>query len=46
MNKGGRRRRRGNNELGSDVRTVRKLTEETPDAQSIRDVTEAVTEER
>ena len=31
---------------GSDARTVRKLTGETPDAQSIRDITEAVTEER
>ena len=31
---------------GSDVRIVRKLTGETPDAQSIRDVTEAVMEER
>ena len=34
------------NTSGSDVRTVRKPTEETPDAQSIRDVTEAVMEER
>ena len=34
------------NTLRSNVRTVRKLTEETPDAQSIRDITEAVTEER
>ena len=32
--------------LGSDVRTVRKLTGETPDVQSIRKVTGAVTEER
>ena len=32
--------------LGSNVRTVRKLTGETPEAQSIRDITEAVTEER
>ena len=32
--------------LGSDTRTVRKLTGETPDVQSVRDVTEAVTEER
>ena len=32
--------------LGSDVRTVRKLTGETPDTQSIRDITEAVMEER
>ena len=34
------------NALGSDARTVRKPTEETPDVQSVRDVTEAVTEER
>ena len=32
--------------LGSDVRTVRKLTGEKPDTQSIRDVAEAVMEER
>ena len=32
--------------LGSDARTVRKLTGETPDTQSIRDITEAVMEER
>ena len=31
---------------GRNVRTVRKLTGEIPDAQSIRDITEAVTEER
>ena len=31
---------------GSDARTVRKLTGETPDVQSIRDITETVTEER
>ena len=30
--------------LGSDVRTVRKLTGETPDAQSVREVTGAVME--
>ena len=35
-----------NNALGSDVRTVRKPTEETPDTHSIRDVTETVMEER
>ena len=34
------------NASGSDVRIVRKLTEETPDVQSVRDITEAVTEER
>ena len=32
--------------LGSDVRIVRKLTGETPDAQSVQDITETVTEER
>ena len=32
--------------LGSNVRTVRKLTGETPDAQSIWDITGTVTEER
>ena len=32
--------------LGSDVRTVRKLTGETPDTQSIQDITGTVTEER
>ena len=32
--------------LGSDVRTVRQLTGETPDAQSIQNVTGTVTEER
>ena len=32
--------------LGSDVRTVRKLTGETPDMQNVRDITEAVMEER
>ena len=31
---------------GSNARTVRKLTEETPDVRSIRDITEAVMEER
>ena len=31
---------------GSNVRTVRKLTGETPDAQGIRDITGAVMEER
>ena len=31
---------------GSNVRTVRKLTEETPDVQSVREVTGTVTEER
>ena len=31
---------------GSNARTVRKLTGETPDMQSVRDITEAVTEER
>ena len=29
--------------LGSDVRTVRKLTGETPDAQSVRDITFTLT---
>ena len=33
------------NAMGSDARTVRKPTEEIPDAQSIRDITEAVMEE-
>ena len=32
--------------MGSDVRTVRKLTGETPDMQNVRDITEAVMEER
>ena len=32
--------------LGSDARTVRKLTGETPDTQSVREVTGAVMEER
>ena len=31
---------------GNDMRTVRKLIGETPDMQSIRDITEAVMEER
>ena len=31
---------------GNNVRTVRKLTGETPDAQNVSDVTEAVMEER
>ena len=31
---------------GSDVRTVRKPTEETPDVHSVRDITEAVMEDR
>ena len=30
--------------LGSSVRTARKLTGETPNVQSVRDITEAVTE--
>ena len=34
------------NTLESNVRKVRKPTEETPDAQGVRDVTEAVMEER
>ena len=34
------------NTLESDVRSVRKPIEETPDAQNIREVTEAVTEGR
>ena len=32
--------------LGSDARTVRKLTGETPDIQSVREVTGAVMQER
>ena len=32
--------------LGSSVRTARKLTGEIPNVQSVRDITEAVTEER
>ena len=35
-----------NTTLGSNARTVRKLTGETPDAQSVWDVTGFVTEER
>ena len=31
---------------GSDVRTVRKPIEETPDVHSVRDITEAVMEDR
>ena len=35
-----------NTTWGSDVRTIRELTGETPDTQSVLDVTETVTEER
>ena len=35
-----------NNTSGSDARTVRKITEDTPDTHSVMDVTEDVMEDR